>query len=87
MDPLLFNIFINDLSLAVSKLEVILFADDPSLFLTEESVVKLISLFKQFFSGCFDLVDWVSDFKLLGCTYLKIDVNSVKKNEQKVNNF
>ena len=32
LGPLLFHIFINDLSLAVSKLEVILFADDTSLF-------------------------------------------------------
>ena len=58
---LLFNIFINDLSLAVSKLEVILFADDTSLFLADESIVKLISRFKQYFSGVFD---WINHNKL-----------------------
>ena len=48
---------LNDLSLAVYKLEVILFADDTSLFWVNESIVKLISCFKQYFSGVFDWID------------------------------
>ena len=47
LSPLLFNIFINDLSLAVSKPEVILFADDTLLFIADESYEKNLSLVTQ----------------------------------------
>ena len=61
LGSLLFNNFINDLSLAVSQLKVILFVDDTSLSLAEESFLKLISRFKQYFSGVFD---WINHNKL-----------------------
>ena len=50
LGPLLFNIFINDLSLIIADLEAILFDDDTSLFLIDRSYDRLISRFRKSFS-------------------------------------
>ena len=61
LGPLLFNIFINNLSLIIADLEAILFADDTYLFLMDKSYDRLISRFRKSFSPVFD---WINHNKL-----------------------
>ena len=61
LGPLLFIIFINDLSFMISDLEAILFADDTSLFLSDTSFEQLLMRFKSFFAPIFS---WIIHNKL-----------------------
>jgi len=53
LGPLLFNIYINDLAIKISKLEANVFADDTTLFLTDLSYTKLLTRFREYFKEKF----------------------------------
>ena len=68
LGPLLFNIFINDLYIWVSKTDLLNFADDNTISTAENTIEKLISTLEQ--DSQVNIVEWGK--KLTIYTNLKI---------------